>query len=90
MAQFVDAQLSSILLVYFNGVRSFSLDDQNFLSTTKYTPCLFKLIYIQWLLFLKYALLFKVYCYLKVPQRSQLQQYERLDVVWLQYMITSS
>jgi hypothetical protein len=76
--------------VYFSGVLGFSRDGQNFLSATKYTPCLSGLIYVQRLLFLEYALPLRVYSYLGVPRRSRLQQYERLDVVRLRYMITGS
>ncbi|OBT60212.1 hypothetical protein VE03_10258 [Pseudogymnoascus sp. 23342-1-I1] len=89
-AQFVHAQPSSSLLVYFSGVLGFSSDGQNFLSATKYTPCLSGLIYVQRLLFLEYALPLRAYPYLGVPRRSRLQQYERLDVIRLRYMITGS
>jgi hypothetical protein len=56
MAQFVDAQRSSSLLVYFSGFLGFSPDAQNFLPAKKYTPCLSGLIYVQRLLFLEYTL----------------------------------
>jgi hypothetical protein len=46
MAQFVNAQPSSSLLVYFSSVLGFSSDGQNFLSVTKYAPCLSGLIYV--------------------------------------------
>jgi hypothetical protein len=90
MAQFLDAQPSSSLLVYFSGVLGFSSDSQDFLPAKKYTPCLSGLIYIQRLLFLEYALPLRAYPHLRIPRRSRLQQYEGFDSVRLRYMITGS
>jgi hypothetical protein len=90
MAQFLDAQPSSSLLVYFSGVLGFSSDAQDFLPAKKYTPCLSGLIYIQRLLFLEYALPLRAYPHLRIPRRSRLQQYERFDGVRLRYMVTGS
>ncbi|KAL5318142.1 hypothetical protein ACEPPN_013200 [Leptodophora sp. 'Broadleaf-Isolate-01'] len=90
MAQFIDAQPSSSLLVYFSGVLGFSPDAQDFLPAKKYTPCLSGLIYVQRLLFLEYALPLRAYPYLGIPRRSRLQQYEGFDGVRLRYMVTGS
>lgn len=44
--QFIDAQLSFSLLVYFSEVLGFSADSQNFLAAKRYTLCLLGLIYV--------------------------------------------
>lgn len=88
--EFVDGQPSSSLLVYFSGVLGLSADARGFLPAKKFTPHLSALIYIQRLLFLEYALPFRPYPHLGIPQRACFRQHQHFDAIREKYMITGS
>jgi hypothetical protein len=88
--QFLDGEPSSSILVFFSGILGFSSDTKNFLPTKNYTPYLSGLIYVQRLLFLEYALPRRAYPYIGILQCPRLRQYERMDAIRQQYMVTGS
>lgn len=88
--EFLNAQPSSSLLVYFSGVLGFSLEGNNFLPAKLFTSYLSGLIYIQRLLFLEFALPFRPYHYLEIPHRPRLRQFDKLDSVRKKYMIVGA
>jgi hypothetical protein len=71
------------LLVYFSGVLGFSGRTEGFQPARNFTPILSRLIYMQRLLFLEYALPAHAYSHLGIARRSKERALDRLDPVAL-------
>ncbi|KFY67854.1 hypothetical protein V496_01372 [Pseudogymnoascus sp. VKM F-4515 (FW-2607)] len=86
----VDPAVDELLELVFYGVLGLSADARGFLPAKKFTPHLSALIYIQRLLFLEYALPFRPYPHLGIPQRARFRQHQHFDAIREKYMITGS
>ena len=85
--EITDGRPVSTLLVYFSGILGFLLDCNGFLLARSYTPYLAGLMYVQRLLFLKYALLAREYRLLAISQRPQKRQIAKLQAVRQTYTV---
>jgi hypothetical protein len=90
MDRFSHGRPSTSLLIYFSGVLGFSSQDEGFQLAKSFTPVLSRLIHMQRLLFLEYALPCRAYPHLGIPRRPKNGALERLDQVRLKYMIAGS
>jgi hypothetical protein len=88
--EFKDGQPSTSTLVYYSGILALQGNGESFRTAKLYTPILSRLIYIQRLLFLEYALPFEAYPRIGVERRPRYGQLERLNAVRLKYMVEGS
>jgi hypothetical protein len=88
--EFTNGQPCSNPLVYFSGILGFSADARSFQPAKQVTPYLSGLIYVQRLLFLRYALQFRAYKHLGIARRPRRKHLERLDEIRLWYMTAGS
>lgn len=88
--EFADGQPSSSMLVYYSGVLGLSGNGETFRSAKLFTPILSRLIYVQRLLFLEYALPYRTYPHIGLDCRPRHGHLDRLNAVRLKYMITGS
>ena len=85
--EFRDGQPGSSTLVYYSGVLALQGNRETFQTAKSFTPILSQLIYIQRLLFLKYALPYKAYPLIGLERRPRYGQLERLNAVRLKYIV---
>ncbi|KAF4458828.1 hypothetical protein FALBO_14430 [Fusarium albosuccineum] len=86
---FQNGHPDSTLLIYFSGILGFSSNCQRFQLAREYCPYLSGLIWIQRLIFLKYALPLYSYPTIRIQQRPYMP-IQRLNDVRQKYMVSGS